>query len=65
MKRALELKPPNALGQKFGKYKVGESSATTLMTPVLIFMDKDGNCWDYSYHNIAADIRRFSVKGMI
>jgi len=65
MERALALKPPNALGQKFGKYKVGESSATTLMTPVLIFMDKDGKCWDYSYHNIAANIRRFGVKGMI
>jgi hypothetical protein len=32
----------NALGEKHSR----------LMTPVLIFMDKNGNCWDYTYHNI-------------
>lgn len=35
------------------------------MTPVLIFMDENGDCWDYSYHNLSLDIRRFNVKGMI
>lgn len=58
-------KEPNALGAKFRRYTVGNSTASTLMTPVLIFMDKNGDCWDYSYHNLAADIRRFNVEGMI
>ena len=58
-------KPTNALGAKFRRYAIGNSTASTLMTPVLIFMDKDGNCWDYSYHNLSLDIRRFNVKGMI
>ena len=58
-------KPVNALGAKFRRYAVGNSTASTLMTPVLIFMDENGDCWDYSYHNLALDIRRFNVKGMI
>ena len=60
-----ESKPVNALGAKFRRYAVGNSTASTLMTPVLIFMDENGDCWDYSYHNLALDIRRFNVKGMI
>lgn len=61
----LASKSANALGQKFRRYKVGESFASNLMTPVLIFMDKNGNCYDYTYHNLASDIRRFGTDGML
>ena len=33
---------PNAMGETFSR----------LMTPILIFMDKDGKCYIYSYHDI-------------
>jgi len=35
------------------------------MTPVLVFMDKDGACYDYTYHYIADNIRSFGIDGMI
>lgn len=44
------------MGQKFKRYISGGSIAQNLMTPVLVFMDNKGNCWDYTYHNIANDI---------
>lgn len=60
-----DSKPVNALGAKFKRYAAGGSTATTLMTPVLVFMDKSGNCWDYSYHNIVRDIGSYGVSGML
>jgi len=35
------------------------------MTPVLVFMDANGECYDYTYHNIAADLRTYGVDGML
>ena len=62
---SLADKQANVFGQKFRRYAVGDSFASTLMTPVLVFMDEDGKCWDYTYHNIARDIKTFGVDGMI
>lgn len=63
--QSMDSVPANALGQKFRRYKVGDAYASSLMTPTLVFMDKKGECWDYTYHNIARDIRRFGVEGML
>lgn len=35
------------------------------MTPVLVFMDSTGKCYDFTYHNIATNIAQFGVDGMI
>jgi len=53
-----ERKAKNALNQQFRRFKTGDQFASNLMTPVLVFMDKSGRCYDYTYHNIAADIAR-------
>lgn len=35
------------------------------MTPVLVFMNKNGICYDYTYHDIATDLGKYGVDGMI
>lgn len=58
-------KSPNAFGKIYRRYAAGNSTAQTLMTPVLVFMDKNGVCYDYTYHDIAADLGKYGVDGMV
>lgn len=59
-------KTPNAFGQMFNRtiLSTGQYSSN-LMTPVLIFMDKNGDCWDYTYHSIQTQIKSFGADGML
>jgi len=48
-------KTPNAFDEVFYRIKsVDGSTSSNLMTPVLIFMDSTGKCFDYTYHSIFA-----------
>lgn len=56
----------NALFASFYRQRSASGElASNLMTPVLVFMDKNGDCWDYTYHSISKLIDTFSVDGMI
>lgn len=64
--QSFDTTPTNAFDEKFYRMKneKGEESSN-LMTPVIVFMDKDGNCWDYTYHNISKHIASVGVDGVI
>lgn len=63
---SFEDTPTNALRQKFKSYLTDDGRpASTLMTPVLVFMDKNGICYDYTYHSIEDTISHFGVNGAI
>lgn len=59
-------KTVNALRQTFNRTISSNGQySSNLMTPVLIFMDKNGDCWDYTYHSIATQIKSFGADGML
>lgn len=62
----VEDKTPNVFGEVFYRYATADGAlASTLMTPVLVFMDKDGRCVDYTFHNIGLIIQNYGANQVI
>ena len=63
---SVDTKQANAFDEKFYRAKNDTNAfSSNLMTPVLVLMDKNGNCWDYTYHNISQFMNQVGADGII
>lgn len=61
-------KTPNVFGEVFSRSLSNGQYSSTLMTPVLVFMrptDDGYECWDYTFHNIAAILQSYGPENVI